>query len=293
MREEEAFQQRKRQAALAEMAASEKMALDRQLAEAKLRGKVQSGSVPAALQLANAYLDARKTGDIERANAIEAFAKSRDKNVQLVEGGGYVPLQGLPQALGQLKYAQQAATEQAKTEFEPERKGLVETAKKEAETGYGLREKEAVLPQLEDTVNKLSELGKKATYTYAGQAKDITRRQLGLPASEGSVARAEYISLVDNQILPLLRQTFGAQFTEREGQSLKITLGDPNKSPEEKDAVLRSFIDQKKKQIETERRVLKQEPMSKYQREEAAFNARKGKAQYRYNPQTRSLEAVQ
>ena len=52
-------------------------------------------------------------------------------------------------------------------------------------------------------------------------------------------------------MLPLLRQTFGAAFTEREGQSLKNTLGDPDKSPEEKDAVLRSFISQKLAQVES------------------------------------------
>lgn len=66
---------------------------------------------------------------------------------------------------------------------------------------------------------------------------------------EGATARKEYMSLVDNQILPLLRQTFGAQFTAKEGESLKATLGDPDATPEQKDAVIRSFIDQKKQTI--------------------------------------------
>jgi hypothetical protein len=56
--------------------------------------------------------------------------------------------------------------------------------------------------------------------------------------------------MVDNQILPLLRETFGAQFTLQEGQSLKTTLGDPEKSPQEKRAVLEAFIEQKVRNIE-------------------------------------------
>ena len=71
---------------------------------------------------------------------------------------------------------------------------------------------------------------------------------------ESAIARKEYIAKVDNEVLPLLRQTFGAQFTQKEGESLKLTLGDPNATPEEKDAVLRSFIDAKRSQIETKNR---------------------------------------
>lgn len=107
------------------------------------------------------------------------------------------------------------------------------------------------MPELEQTVDVLSNLGKKATYTKAGQLFDTAMREgLGL-STEGSIARAEYEAVVNNQILPLLRDTFGAQFTEREGESLRRTLGDVNKTPEEKDAVLRSFIEQKVKSIES------------------------------------------
>jgi hypothetical protein len=108
---------------------------------------------------------------------------------------------------------------------------------------------EAQLPALEQIAQKLSALGKTATYTGAGQAVDAATRQMGLPMRDAAVARAEYISTVDNEVLPLLRQTFGAAFTQKEGESLKVTLGDPNKSPEEKDAVLRSFIEAKKREV--------------------------------------------
>ena len=127
-----------------------------------------------------------------------------------------------------------------------------DTGEKKAE----LSEMEANLPRLETVVNQLSDLGKTATYTKSGQALDFVRRETGMEPRPEAIARKEYIAKVDNEILPLLRLTFGAQFTEREGQSLKVTLGDPNVSPAEKDAVLRSFIDSKRAQINTKRRGL-------------------------------------
>jgi hypothetical protein len=122
-----------------------------------------------------------------------------------------------------------------------------------ATTKTELADLEAGLPALEGVTKKLSALGKEATYTKAGQMRDIAARQAGLP-TKSSVARAEYIATVNNEVLPLLRQTFGAAFTAQEGESLKITLGDPNASPAEKDAQLKAFINSKKRQIETKKR---------------------------------------
>ncbi len=127
-----------------------------------------------------------------------------------------------------------------------------DTGEKKAE----LSEMEANLPRLETVVNQLGDLGKTATYTKSGQAYDFVRRETGMQPRPEAIARKEYIAKVDNEILPLLRLTFGAQFTEREGQSLKVTLGDPNVASAEKDAVLRSFIDSKRAQINTKRRGL-------------------------------------
>lgn len=118
------------------------------------------------------------------------------------------------------------------------------------ESAVKLKSLEKELPGLEKVVTDLSALGKKATYTVVGQAIDTARRQTGMDVGPGAVARKEYIAKVDNEVLPLLRSTFGAQFTQKEGESLKATLGDPNVSPEEKDAVLRSFIQSKRAQIE-------------------------------------------
>lgn len=114
-----------------------------------------------------------------------------------------------------------------------------------------LKSSNAKLPELINTVTELNELGKKATYTEAGKLKDTVVRQSGAGATEGAIARADYMAKVDNQVLPLLRDTFGAAFTQKEGDTLRATLGDVDKSPEEKTALLQSFIDQKVASIQS------------------------------------------
>jgi hypothetical protein len=124
------------------------------------------------------------------------------------------------------------------------------TGKAEGEAKASLASLRSKMPGLETVVRQLDELSEKATYTLAGRAIDAARRQLGTEPREAAIARQQYTSMVDNQILPLLRDTFGAQFTQKEGESLKATLGDPNLSPKEKQAVLKAFIEQKRRNIE-------------------------------------------
>ena len=123
---------------------------------------------------------------------------------------------------------------------------------------YELAEVEANLPRLQEVVLELGALADIATYTEVGLTADSLQRQAGLDMNKGAIARKEYISKVDNEILPLLRLTFGAQFTVEEGKALKATLGDPNASPAEKKAVLKSFIENKVAQIKIKRRLLDQ-----------------------------------
>lgn len=113
---------------------------------------------------------------------------------------------------------------------------------------------ESKMPELTQTIGRLKELGDKATYTRTGQFADAVKREFGMPMDEGAIARTEYQSVVNNQVLPLLRDTFGAAFTVQEGESLKATLGDPNKSPEEKERVLNAFITQKTNDIISKKR---------------------------------------
>lgn len=105
------------------------------------------------------------------------------------------------------------------------------------------------MPALEKMVTELDKLGKKATYTLLGRGVDYGMKQVGLDPREAAKARAEYVSKVSNQILPLLRDTFGAQFTQKEGETLRATLGDADMHPKEKNAVLRAFIQQKRRTI--------------------------------------------
>lgn len=217
-------------------------------------------NAPAALRLANEYEKALSSGNKKRAANIAAFSKAFDKGIVQGTDGGFQAAPGYGSALGDIKQ------EVKKSEV---------IGKDQAEKEVALNSQISKLPQLEDTVAKLSELGQNATYTYAGRARDALARQSGIPLPESAIARSEYIALVDNQILPLLRDTFGAAFTQKEGESLKATLGDPNKSPEEKDAVLRSFIDQKKQNVMSLQRELGYQPVIGEQSQPQAAGQRK------------------
>jgi hypothetical protein len=105
------------------------------------------------------------------------------------------------------------------------------------------------LPGLRQVVTDLGELAQTATYTQTGQLIDNVTRELGGEMSPAAIARAKYVAMVDNQVLPLLRDTFGAAFTQKEGETLRATLGDANKSPVEKQAILDAFIQQKERDV--------------------------------------------
>lgn len=105
------------------------------------------------------------------------------------------------------------------------------------------------MPGLRKTIDTLTQLADTATYTQSGQIMDNVKRELGLDVGQGAIDRASYIAIVDNQVLPLLKDTFGAAFTVQEGESLRATLGDPNKSPAEKKAILEAFISQKERDV--------------------------------------------
>jgi hypothetical protein len=122
--------------------------------------------------------------------------------------------------------------------------------KGEGEAMVAYRSMQSKLPSMEKVVGDLNKLADEATYTTGGQIVNQFRTELGMAPTDAAVARTKYISMVDNQILPLLRDTFGAAFTVKEGESLRATLGDPNKTPAEKKAVLESFIEQKKRDVQ-------------------------------------------
>ena len=151
----------------------------------------------------------------------------------------------------QIKRASQDQLNQSNVSFAGDIAAEKEIGKERGIAEAGLDAKTAFYPKLESAVERLSELGQDATYTMAGRASDAVGRELGFEPGDGAVARAEYQATVDNEVLPLLRQTFGAAFTVAEGDSLRATLGDANKAPAEKDAALRAFIRQKQTELES------------------------------------------
>jgi hypothetical protein len=122
-------------------------------------------------------------------------------------------------------------------------------AKSQTEASTLLKDMESSLPVLKEMVESLRGLSKNATHTMVGRFRDVVFRELNLGVGPAGKARAKYLATVRNNILPLLRQTFGAQFTAAEGEQLFATLGDVNVSPTEKEAVLDAFITSKKNHI--------------------------------------------
>lgn len=139
----------------------------------------------------------------------------------------------------------------------PDLRAAIKTAEAAAaakgESMTDLKRAQAALPGLQQTVGQLRELARVATSTVAGSIFDTASKELGFGATKGATAKAKFIAIVNNQVLPLLKQTFGGSFTAKEGEALQATMGDPNASEEEKIAQLDAFIQQKVRDIETKK----------------------------------------
>ena len=118
-------------------------------------------------------------------------------------------------------------------------------AKEKGETLNDVSRMQATLPSLRKVVGNLKDLAPMVTSTMGGKLYDTARKELGFGSSKGANARAKYIAIVNNQILPLLKPTFGGAFTVAEGDKLAATLGNPDLSPEQIHGQLQAFIDQK------------------------------------------------
>ena len=131
-------------------------------------------------------------------------------------------------------------------------------AKSRGETLTSLNRSKAAMPGLMEAVEELKELAPLATSTIGGKIWDQAVKQTGFGSTEGATARAKFIAIIDNQVLPLLKETFGAAFTEQEGEALRKTMGDPDGSPEEKLVQLDAFIAQKQRDIQSKENELGQ-----------------------------------
>jgi len=133
-------------------------------------------------------------------------------------------------------------------------------AKGRGETLSDLAIAQASLPGLVGVVNELKALAPLVTSTMGGRGFDLVSKELGFGSTKGANAKAAFKAIVNNQILPLLKQTFGAAFTKEEGAELKATMGDVDSSPSEKMLQLDAFIDGKVREIQTSERLLGQSP---------------------------------
>ena len=164
----------------------------------------------------------------------------------------------LGQQVADQKSAESASTEKGKStvqlKFKPQITRAVKLAEKEAsERGDVLNDlsrAEAGLPGLIKATDNLKELSVAATSTYGGRLFDLIAKESGWGSTKGANARTKYIAIIDNQVLPLLKQTFGGAMTEGEGLRLSNTFGDPNATPEQKMLQTEAFIEQKLRDIE-------------------------------------------
>lgn len=150
----------------------------------------------------------------------------------------------------------------AQLKYKPQIESAVTLAKKEAaekgEVLTDLARMQAAKPGLDQAVSELRELSSIASSTIGEKIFDAATKELGFGATKGSTARAKFRAIIDNQVLPLLKPTFGAAFTVSEGDALRATLGDPDSSPAEKMAQLEAFIAQKERDIATKQAQLNQ-----------------------------------
>ena len=137
----------------------------------------------------------------------------------------------------------------------PEQVGKISTSREMGKNLAGdlnkFRTLSSQLPAMRSTIESLKGLADDATYTRFGSAIDTTLKELAGMSLKGAEAKELYEAKIRDVLLEQLRPTFGAQFTEREGERLIGLLGKPNQTPEQKKALLTSYLEEYVKNIES------------------------------------------
>lgn len=235
--------------------------IDQETGQLKPREQLTPTQLSAAINLG---LEAREVG-----SAAQTIAqKGNVENVAEVERT--------------LAGAKETGKQEVKLEFEPKIKEAIKLAESRAsaqgESAVDHARAVAALPGIEQVVSKLKILSEDATFTLGGKAFNEVAKQFGFTTS-GANSRASMISIVDNQVLPLLKPIFGAAFTEAEGDRLRNSLLDPDASAEARKAQLDAFLEQMKRNIETKAREVQQLQGSQAQQfteGQTAFNPQTG-----------------
>ena len=123
-------------------------------------------------------------------------------------------------------------------------------AESEGKVFSDLNRAQAGLPAIVDLVTNLKALSNVASSTLGKRGFDAVVRELGFGSTKGGTARAKYIAVVANTLLPLLKTTFGGAFSVEEGNRLLATLGSPNLDANARNAELDAFLESKISQIE-------------------------------------------
>ena len=229
-----------------------------------------SNALPADQQAFQSLIGGFSAEDQEAARRIKAGLNPRATGsaAQTIAGSGTVEdVAGVEQRLAESKSAGAAIGEAKQANIVAKAKSTIAKAvqaatidaKSKGETLSELNKANASLPGLKSVVDELKNLAPLATSTISGNGFDFMAKEFGFGATKGATAKANFVSVINNQVLPLLKQTFGAAFTKAEGDELKKTMGDPDASPEEKIVQLNSFIEGKYREIQAKERELGQE----------------------------------
>ncbi len=222
----------------------------------------------------NKLIPEEKMTAMQRAAAIDLGLLARRGTITGQEriAGDQDLTQRVAKSQGQIAKGKETGKLSAELKYKPAIQAAVKAveaeAKANAETFTSLKRANAALPGLTEVVEQLKALAPIATNTFGGRAFDSVVKELGFGGTKGATARAKFVSLINNQVLPLLRETFGAAFTAQEGESLKATMGDVNASAEEKIAQLNAFIEQKYRDIESKQHELNQSDLTEQEKAE-------------------------
>jgi len=178
----------------------------------------------------------------------------------ILRGGTAIPQYGYNEALSSKNYAAETGTQTAQVDTAREKAFEAAGGTADAANTESWNQLSAALPAVEETLGKLYDLAEAASYTNIGKFSNAIKRQLGVKVSDAAEARALMINIIDNDVIPSLKQTLGAQFTEKEGQWLKNMYLDANLSPSEKQAQIEAKLGGFYRNIETKARLTGNEP---------------------------------
>ena len=151
-------------------------------------------------------------------------------------------------------YQGKKGEQNARGETEPEIQRNISIAKwngtNEAEEKDVIASMSANLPALRATTERLKGLAATASFSLPQKGFNFVMQQAFGVTPQGSTDRERMKSIVNNMILPLLKQTFGASFTVNEKDELKATLLDMDMPAPARIAALEEYMNGKTRELQ-------------------------------------------